>query len=241
MKLIPAVLLLLGTAAPTIDGASSSCADFTLTGKGMVDSESMLNATSAADVAVCCTLCTQDPACVAFTFQIHEKSCRMTSRPSPHQNKPGNPVQSGVSKSRRPPPGPPGPGPPAPPPPPPLPPPTPPKYPKYCATHDCKNVLYFLADDMRADWGAYGLPVSTPHLDALAKDALLFEHAFCQMSVCSPSRQSFMTSRRPDTHQVWNFIDANPLNTSATPGHFKDHGYLTLGLGKTFHEKGGAW
>ena len=60
--------------------------------------------------------------------------------------------------------------------------------------------------------------MATPHLDALAQDALLFDFAFCQMSVCSPSRQSFMTSRRPDTHQVWNFIDANPLNTTATPG-----------------------
>ena len=45
----------------------------------------------------------------------------------------------------------------------------------------------------------------------------------------------------PLSHQVWNFIDANPLNTTATPGHFRDHGYLTLGLGKTFHEAGGAW
>ena len=52
---------------------------------------------------------------------------------------------------------------------------------------------------------------------------------------------SCRTSRRPDTHQVWNFIDANPLNTSATPGHFRDYGYLTLGLGKTFHENDGAW
>ena len=32
---------------------------------------------------------------------------------------------------------------------------------------------------MRADWGAYGLPVHTPHLDELAKDSLLFTHAFC--------------------------------------------------------------
>lgn len=50
-----------------------------------------------------------------------------------------------------------------------------------------------------------------------------------------------MTSRRPDRSQVWNFIDANPLTVQATPGHFRDHGYLTLGLGKTFHEQGGAW
>eukprot|EP00656_Telonema_subtile_P036124 TRINITY_DN40092_c0_g1_i1.p1 TRINITY_DN40092_c0_g1~~TRINITY_DN40092_c0_g1_i1.p1 ORF type:complete len:459 (+),score=126.85 TRINITY_DN40092_c0_g1_i1:86-1462(+) len=81
----------------------------------------------------------------------------------------------------------------------------------------------------------------TPNLDQLAKTALRFEYAYCQMSVCSPSRQSFMTSRRPDKSQVWNFIDANPLDSPAVPGHFKDAGYLTLGLGKTFHEANGAW
>ena len=71
----------------------------------------------------------------------------------------------------------------------------------------CMNVLYLLSDDMRADLGAYGLPTKTPNLDRLAAEGLLFTHAYCQMSVCSPSRQSFMTSRRPDTNGVWNFID----------------------------------
>ena len=110
-----------------------------------------------------------------------------------------------------------------------------------CTTGPCNNVLYVLSDDMRADWGSYGLPTKTPNLDKLASESLMFTHAYCQMSVCSPSRQSFMTSRRPDTNRVWNFIDANPITTQATPGHFRDAGYLTLGLGKTFHEDGGAW
>ena len=128
-----------------------------------------------------------------------------------------------------------------------------------------KNVLYILADDMRADWGAYGLPVQTPNLDKLVGKGLVFQHAFSQISVCSPSRQSFLTfvvlvcasiscvridsyvsvfvhrSLRPDTNKVWNFIDANPMDTQAIPGHFRNNGYLSLGLGKTFHEDGGAW
>mmetsp|Transcript_24362 Transcript_24362/g.87015 ORF Transcript_24362/g.87015 Transcript_24362/m.87015 type:complete len:508 (+) Transcript_24362:144-1667(+) len=104
------------------------------------------------------------------------------------------------------------------------------------------DVVYLLADDMRADWGAYGLETAqTPHFDALAKDALLFANAYCQISVCSPSRQSFLHSLRPDTFRVWNFLDANPLSAPTTPGWFRDHGYLALGLGKTFHEKRGAW
>eukprot|EP01045_Picozoa_sp_COSAG04_P019220 COSAG04_NODE_1848_length_5409_cov_7.118644_2_plen_57_part_00 len=40
-----------------------------------------------------------------------------------------------------------------------------------------------------------------------------------------------MTSRRPDTFQVWNFIDTVPPNTTqATPGHFRDHDFITLGV-----------
>jgi hypothetical protein len=42
-----------------------------------------------------------------------------------------------------------------------------------------------------------------------------------------------MTSRRPDTFRVWNFIDTvPPATTQATPGHFRDHGYITLGAGE---------
>ena len=104
------------------------------------------------------------------------------------------------------------------------------------------NVLYLLSDDMRADIGAYGISsVHTPHLDKLASSSFLFQHAYSQISVCSPSRQSFMTGLRPDTNKVFNFIDSNPLDTQAVPGHFRDHGYLTLGLGKTFHEELGSW
>lgn len=103
------------------------------------------------------------------------------------------------------------------------------------------NVIYILSDDLRSDLGVLGAPVLTPHLDKLASQGLLFPNAFCQISVCSPSRHSFLSGRRPDRDQVWNFIDASPLNASAIPGHFRDNGYLTLGLGKTFHEDAGAW
>ena len=95
---------------------------------------------------------------------------------------------------------------------------------------------------MRSDWGVFGLPTVTPNLDKLANKSMLFEHTYCQLSVCAPSRMSFMTSRRPDTFQVWNFIDTVPPNTTqATPGHFRDHDFITLGAGKTFHQASGAW
>lgn len=34
--------------------------------------------------------------------------------------------------------------------------------------------------------------MKTPNLNALAAKSVLFEHAFCQISVCAPSRMSFM-------------------------------------------------
>jgi hypothetical protein len=35
----------------------------------------------------------------------------------------------------------------------------------------------------------------------------VFENAYCQISVCSPSRLSFMTGRRPDHAGMYNFIN----------------------------------
>ena len=205
--LVAATLLLAAGSAAVVNttaalASAGNCSDYALSSNGMVDAASMLKAVDAADVTACCAICTDYTPCVAFTFNEAAKSCRMTAWPYQHSAKPGT-VQSGVSNSRKPPPGPPPSPSPGPSPGPPRPSPTPPAHPTYCKQNKCKNVLYFLADDMRADWGAYGLPVVTPNLDALAKDSLLFQHAFCQMSVCSPSRQSFMTSRRPDTNQVW--------------------------------------
>eukprot|EP00045_Choanoeca_perplexa_P015050 m.181905 g.181905 ORF g.181905 m.181905 type:complete len:521 (-) comp16876_c0_seq4:2581-4143(-) len=103
------------------------------------------------------------------------------------------------------------------------------------------NVLYIVSDDMRPEWGIYNGSAITPNLDELARSSLLFRRSYCQISVCSPSRQSFMSSRRPNTYDVWNFIDAVPTTITSLPRVFRDNGYLTLGLGKLWHEDSGAW
>jgi len=41
--------------------------------------------------------------------------------------------------------------------------------------------------------------VKTPNIDRLAKNGMLFENAFCQSPVCTPSRASFLTGRYPRT------------------------------------------
>ena len=71
-----------------------------------------------------------------------------------------------------------------------------------------KNVLYLLVDDMRPDaspWGAYFM--NTPNLAKLASQSTVFSRAYCNIAVCSPSRQSFLTGRYPSHTGVFNFIN----------------------------------
>jgi hypothetical protein len=72
-----------------------------------------------------------------------------------------------------------------------------------------KNVLYLLVDDLRPELNfAYNQSVMrTPHVDAFAKTATVFSNAYCQIAVCSPSRMSFVSGRRPDTISIYNFVN----------------------------------
>ena len=60
------------------------------------------------------------------------------------------------------------------------------------------NILYFVADQMRADAQHYlGNSAShTPNMDALAGEGVAFENAYCQNPVCVPSRCSFLSGLR---------------------------------------------
>jgi arylsulfatase A-like enzyme len=74
-----------------------------------------------------------------------------------------------------------------------------------------RNVLYIVYDDLRPDLSAYDVQFmkgKTPNLQRLADTGTLFERAYCQQAVCSPSRNSFTTGRRPNSTQVWNFINS---------------------------------
>ena len=86
------------------------------------------------------------------------------------------------------------------------------------AKTDMPNVLFIAADDLRPELGCYGVDLAvTPNLDALAEDGLLFNRAYCQQAICSPSRASLMTGSRPDTLGVIENYTYCLLYTSPSP------------------------
>ena len=100
------------------------------------------------------------------------------------------------------------------------------------------NVLFIAVDDLRVQLGCYGQPVETPHIDRLAAAGCRFERAYCQQTVCNPSRASVLTGLRPDTLGVYDlhthFREKRP-KVQTLPQRFKADGYHTRCIGKVFH------
>ena len=106
------------------------------------------------------------------------------------------------------------------------------------------NILFIAVDDLRPEIGAYGSEIAiTPNIDKLAASGLLFNRAYCQEPICSPSRASLMTGARPETINVIEnftyFREANP-DIVTLPQHFKNNGYETTHTGKIYHKPGFA-
>lgn len=58
------------------------------------------------------------------------------------------------------------------------------------------NVVLIVADDLGyGDLSAYGGPVNTPNIDALARDGVRFTRAYASAYQCSPSRAGLLTGR----------------------------------------------
>lgn len=101
------------------------------------------------------------------------------------------------------------------------------------------NIVFLLADDMRPDClSALGHPViQTPHLDALARQGVMFTRAVAAYPICYVSRAEILTGTTAFRNGVGyrgNAIDP-ALRTWA--GTLRDAGYLTWYCGK-WHNDG---
>lgn len=61
------------------------------------------------------------------------------------------------------------------------------------------NVLFVVADDYRPQASIFGKPAITPNLDRIAARGVVFDRAYAQITVCNPSRNSFLTGKLPST------------------------------------------
>ncbi|MFQ5477335.1 MAG: sulfatase [Candidatus Binatia bacterium] len=103
---------------------------------------------------------------------------------------------------------------------------------KWTGSASGPNVVLVVADTLRADHiGPYGSDtVDTPALDALAADAVVFEHAIAQSSWTRPSIATILTSLYPASHQVMLKTDFLPDGVVTIAETMRDNGYLTAGF-----------
>ena len=101
------------------------------------------------------------------------------------------------------------------------------------------NVLFIAIDDLRPELGCYGKDyIHSPNIDAIAKSGMVFDRAYVQQAVCSPSRTCVMTGVRPDTSKVTDLVThfRAALPDVVTIGQaFQQNGYFVQGMGKIFH------
>ncbi|CAG9762856.1 unnamed protein product [Ceutorhynchus assimilis] len=106
-----------------------------------------------------------------------------------------------------------------------------------CAYHP--NVLLIILDDFKPLLGCYNdSQAVTPHIDLLASKSFIFTKAYAQQALCAPSRNSLLTSRRPDSLRLYDFYSywrESAGNFTTLPQHFKQNHYHTHSVGKIFH------
>ena len=104
------------------------------------------------------------------------------------------------------------------------------------------NIVFIAVDDLKPTIKSFGDAIAiTPNIDFLARKSTLFLNNHTQQAVCSPSRVSLLTGKRPDYTKVYDLKtkmrDKNP-KILTIPQYFKSMGYTTAGVGKIFDPRG---
>ncbi|MCJ8163297.1 sulfatase [Pontibacter sp. E15-1] len=104
-------------------------------------------------------------------------------------------------------------------------------------TQQKPNILYIMSDDHTTQaFGIYGSRLAalnpTPVLDALGQEGMVFEQAFCNNSICTPSRASVMTGQYSQANGVLDLDGHLPPEKQYLPMEMKKLGYQTAIIGK---------
>jgi choline-sulfatase len=96
------------------------------------------------------------------------------------------------------------------------------------------NVLLVMADQLAASHlTAYGNTfVHAPYLEALARDGVVFESAYCASPLCAPSRCALLTGRLPSSTGAFDNATELPAATPTIAHVLRGAGYETTLAGK---------
>ncbi len=94
------------------------------------------------------------------------------------------------------------------------------------------NVLLLVLDGASAGrMSAYGYSKpTTPEIEALAKESVVFDHAICQAVYTIASIGSVLTGQYPERHQSVSFADRLPSSAVTLPGILTGEGFRTAGF-----------
>ena len=94
------------------------------------------------------------------------------------------------------------------------------------------SLLLITVDTLRADHlGAYGYPrAATPHIDRLAQESVVFEHAYCAIPKTNPSLASLMTGLYPQSHGILELAVALPDAHDTLAERLAAAGYEAAGV-----------
>ncbi len=102
------------------------------------------------------------------------------------------------------------------------------------------NVLFIISDDLTATaLGCYGNKLcKTPNIDRLATEGTRFTRAYCQATICGPSRASLMFGYYPYASKATGYTSGRKevgADKDSWAQHFKKNGYHSARISKVFH------
>jgi arylsulfatase A-like enzyme len=101
-----------------------------------------------------------------------------------------------------------------------------------CGPAEKPNFILISIDSLRADHvGAYGYSrATTPHIDALAEESIVFENAVSTTSWTLPAHISMLTSRFSEAHGVTAAGDSLADSAITLPEILQENGYATAAV-----------